>query len=713
MDDKNNLKTNNIEKKEIKNNEFEIITDLENIKELQKRKTLGEEDILFNSTKNIKKDILLFKDEILKEIKILKSNIIDKVESGEKYMNDKIHKFNSQITGFELKILELSNLITTDKTIREKVEQIINFKEKAQETIMTDGIKIDNLEKDFYENIYRIDNILKDTVLNSKIIGGIARFHTFFDFMNCVVNDISQLNTFKDKTISDLNNNKTKLENYTHKSKLKIENVEKESKLYTDKNIKKLEIKIEDLFKEYNIRLNEIKLQNISFTENMKKITKDLLSQMDNVILIKNELYNKFKEQTVFIKKENSKILKNFEGYKEEFYNIKKKYIEICNHIKYNGDLKNIDFNLKSTKSAFKRRRKSINQYKKLDEVNILKINKIDFDKRNLDENKNDEIKKEKKMNLRATINFSLRKKSNIEDMTSENNNLNNKKIDNKKNKNILFKSVVPNKTLNNSNSSKSFKLNDHSIIKEEEEEENIENNFKRDKLSQSITNKFLKINKTENEDIELNKLKIHYQYYDDLIQNKKIINDENKTNDKDIKNKYKSYTPINNRIINKNRMDTLSSNNLNRISISIEGLNNLEIYTKSKKNDPVEKETIKNVKNVINKDKIVNKTNSGYPKIVTNNGERIIISTRPMNKSKNFISYTNPTILALNNCVRKLYGNKYEKKNSLKSKLIEDEDEKELSFRNKQNNLEINEYEKTMKNLKNNLIDEGINSAK
>ena len=39
----------------------------------------------------------------------------------------------------------------------------------------------------------------------------------------------------------------------------------------------------------------------------MKKITNDLLSQMDNVILIKNELYNKFKEQTVFIKKEKKK----------------------------------------------------------------------------------------------------------------------------------------------------------------------------------------------------------------------------------------------------------------------------------------------------------------------------------------------------------------------------------------------------------------------
>ena len=70
-----------------------------------------------------------------------------------------------------------------------------------------------------------------------------------------------------------------------------------------------------------------------------------------------------------------------------------------------------------------------------------------------------------------------------------------------------------------------------------------------------------------------------------------------------------------------------------------------------------IEKEIMKNVQNLI-KDKMRNKSNNGYPKIVTNNGERIIISTRPLNNKK-FVSYTSPSIFALNNCIQKLYKNK------------------------------------------------------
>ena len=205
-----------------------------------------DEDIIFNinsNPNNIKKDLLFFKDEILKEIKIFKSKLNEKSKNNEQYMNDKIDKFSIQIGEFNQKIIELSKLIVTDKKIREKVEQIAEFKETAKETIMTDEIKIDNLEKDF-----RIDNILKDTVLNPKIIGGIAKYNTFLDFMSKVTDELSELNKFKDKTISDINNYKQKLDNYASKTKLYIENGEKEAKLYTDKLIKKIEIKMNDLF---------------------------------------------------------------------------------------------------------------------------------------------------------------------------------------------------------------------------------------------------------------------------------------------------------------------------------------------------------------------------------------------------------------------------------------------------------------------------------
>ena len=72
----------------------------------------------------------------------------------EKSTIEQLEEFKKIIERNNERINSLSNMIITDKKIREKVEQIAEFKEKAQETIMADGIKIDNLEKDFYENIY-------------------------------------------------------------------------------------------------------------------------------------------------------------------------------------------------------------------------------------------------------------------------------------------------------------------------------------------------------------------------------------------------------------------------------------------------------------------------------------------------------------------------------------------------------------------------------
>ena len=107
----------------------------------------------------------------------------------------------------------------------------------------------------------------------------------------------------------------------------------------------------------------------------------------------------------------------------------------------------------------------------------------------------------------------------------------------------------------------------------------------------------------------------------------------------------------------------------------------------------------------MINKDKLRSKSNKGYPKIVTNNGKRIIISTRPLNNNKKFISYTSPNISALNNCVQKLYGNKNLRKTHTKSMSIKEGNEFDLLFGN--------QIEKNINDLKNNLYDERKNSAK
>ena len=142
-----------------------------------------------------------------------------------------------------------------------------------------------------------------------------------------------------------------------------------------------------------------------------------------------------------------------------------------------------------------------------------------------------------------------------------------------------------------------------------------------------------------------------------------------------------------------------------NKITLSLDNVNNIESFSKQNDNEILEKEIMKNVKNMINKDKLNYKLNNGYPKIVTNNGERIIISTRPLNNTNKFISYTSPNIAALNNCVQKLYGNKNRKITPTKSKTIREENDFDLLFES--------QTEKNIQKLKNNLFEERVRSAR
>ena len=61
-----------------------------------------------------------------------------------------------------------------------------------------------------------------------------------------------------------------------------------------------------------------------------------------------------------------------------------------------------------------------------------------------------------------------------------------------------------------------------------------------------------------------------------------------------------------------------------------------------------------------------MSKTLSGYPKIVTNKGERIIVSSRPVYQKQKFNLYTNPNILALNYNIHDLYENNNKKQNNI-----------------------------------------------
>ena len=271
------------EKKEDKKSELESIMNVSN--ELKPtHKYHDDEDILTNpkiNSTNMKNELLFFKDEILKDLKREQIKIFEKAEDNEKYTMEKIEEFNIKIQKYSEKIINLSNMIITDKTIRDKVESLIEYKNKNQEIVMTNGIRLDNLDKDLFNNVYRIDNILKETVMYPGVIGGISRFKTFHDFMDYVLKECSQNISFRDKTILDINNLRNIDERITNNFNNKLEKTKKSITLYIDACIKKIESKIKDMNDTFNDKITAYCIENMSHSENIRKATESLLKQVN------------------------------------------------------------------------------------------------------------------------------------------------------------------------------------------------------------------------------------------------------------------------------------------------------------------------------------------------------------------------------------------------------------------------------------------------
>ena len=98
------------------------------------------------------------------------------------------------------------------------------------------------------------------------------------------------------------------------------------------------------------------------------------------------------------------------------------------------------------------------------------------------------------------------------------------------------------------------------------------------------------------------------------------------------------------------------------------------------------------------------NKTYNGFPKIITNKGERVIIASRPVFHSKKFSNYINPNVLALNHSIQSLYGKKFKKNIKPKNKNLKN------IITNNKSDLNINK-KFFIKNQNNNKYETDINN--
>ena len=249
-------------------------------------------------------------------------------------MREKLEVYEKRITTYENKIMELSSLINTDKTIREKVDKLMEFKEKTDDHLLTEKIRLDNFRNDLKSNVERIDQVLTDSVIYPGIIGGISKYKTFHDLIDYLLTQTSQTLTFREKSILDFKSYKTKLENIISSFNTQINTLLNTTSEFTKKCVQEAEERMKSIYNIFDDRLQDARIENANYSIGLEKATEVLKKELENLYVVKNELYEKVDKGLAEVKNDNTRVVKLFSGYKKNFHIIQHKFTQLSDFIK-------------------------------------------------------------------------------------------------------------------------------------------------------------------------------------------------------------------------------------------------------------------------------------------------------------------------------------------------------------------------------------------
>ena len=265
-----------------------------------------------NPIKNyVSEQLIFFKEDILKELKQLETQMTLKYKA-EKNKNDaKIIKMEETIESLSKNFEIISSSINKDNTLHAKIEKLSELFLKLEETVNTHELKLKNSTKKFTEDIYNLDNKITENIFYPLIIGPKGRYKTFHEFIDFVLFNINNLLVFKEKTNSLLKDLKNKIETNIKNLKVNLDYQTKNCNAFTSSSIKESELKINNA---WNENLNfEIKKINQNF-ENYKKNLEEKILDINKKVQKIEENFEKIETE----KKEKSRLNKDIEKYQNE-----------------------------------------------------------------------------------------------------------------------------------------------------------------------------------------------------------------------------------------------------------------------------------------------------------------------------------------------------------------------------------------------------------
>ena len=293
-----------------------------NVKKLNEKNAY----LIGSKPETMKMDIIMFKEEVLVELKQLNNSLAEKYRNTGQEVKDKLELFEKKLNDYSIKLSELSSKIIVDTKSQEKIAELLIFKDKAQDIMTSNRIKLNMYVEETRNSIDRIDSILKESVIYPGTIGSKCKFKTFHEYIDYTLLQIAIMNNFKEKNTMDLSTYKRKIEDLFSTIQLEMDNNIRAMNIYSIDVARKTEQKFLKELEISNNKIKELKIQNLEFIVKLNKEVKEFIDEFNLIKKIKNDMDEELKN----IKKNNIDYINNtFKKYNEKYNKLENKIEEL------------------------------------------------------------------------------------------------------------------------------------------------------------------------------------------------------------------------------------------------------------------------------------------------------------------------------------------------------------------------------------------------
>ena len=544
-----------------------------NLQNLSESSLSRKDDIIDLKPESLQKELLYFKEEALKEIKLIEKNLIQKSQEANDKLKESLSTFDIRINLIKDNMLSLSNQVVEANKRDEKIENLYKLKDEFLEWTGTNKIKISLLEKDTRDSIDRINELLKNSIIYPGVIGNKTKFNNFHDFIDFLLSESKENSAFRLQNITDITNFKLKVDKNVQTLAFKVDTSFNRSKAFAENKIKEVENKVDYTIGNYKKNLDEVKIENSDYVIKLEKDTKDLREEIKNIKIIKNEIITKIDNEEQKIKNENEKIMDNFKIFREEIDTLKNDIARIDTTIE-----KIIQEKIGNLFESQKRSNKNLEKFK-----NIYNENKNDLESKINDIKTN--IKEEKSQLIHSIEEIKVKlNKININDIHQAITELNNRI----KNENNNINNVVNNEVLNK----------EKTLLNEKP---SLNNSITKGKINSRNINMKNLLNNSNT--VNVNKINLKGNFKRTEMENEQIINNNYNLNGNFITQNQNSIFDNINNTLNKKFLENLKINKILKLSRNQSNTpNNINAYIL---NPSLSSQTKSSIENNLNNKKI------------------------------------------------------------------------------------------------------------